>query len=162
MPQSPKDRLSSATFSSLAQELSASGISFRFRAVGQSMYPTICNGEILHVEPIGNEKLVCGDIVLFHRCDGLKAHRIVKIRGEAFVTRGDSSLQVDGEVGREQIVGRVVAKEGADRAKLVPLVGLGARMRFRMRKLRGLIGLLIRRKGSMRTIAERKASSLIN
>lgn len=156
MRQSPEDRPSSASFSFLAQELSAAGLSFRFQAVGQSMYPTIRNGEVLHVEPIGNSKLKRGDIILFRRGDGLKAHRIVKIGGEVFVTRGDSSLQADSEVGREEILGRVVAKECGISGKLVPLVGIVPRGQFRMRKLRGRIGQLIgRRDGPERVIAER-------
>lgn len=156
-----EDRPASAIFSSLTQELSVARISFRFQAVGQSMYPAIRSGEMLHVEPLDNCKLRCGDIVLFHRSDGLKAHRIVKISGEAFVTRGDSSLHADGEVSREQIVGRVIAKECGTSGKLVSLVGMLPRGRFLVRKLRGRIGRSIRRRGDAeRAIAEQQLVNL--
>ena len=155
MPLLREDRSASAIFSLLAEELSAAGITFRFQAVGQSMYPTICNGEMLYVEPLGGSKLACGDIVLFRRTDGLKAHRIVKIRGAAYATRGDSSLQDDGEVRRDQILGRVIGKEGGNIGKPISLAGLLPRTRFRIRRLRSKIGRLISwRRDSQRAIVE--------
>lgn len=142
----PEDRPRSAVFSSLAEDLAAAGITFRFQAMGQSMFPTIRNGEVVHVEPLGEGKLRCGDIVLFLRKGEFKAHRIIRIQRDAFATRGDASLQPDGEVDRQQIIGRVVAKECGEKGRLVRLSGIVAGLEFRLRRMRAFVGRLVRRR----------------
>lgn len=147
MPQPlPEDRPGSAVFSCLAEELVAAGITFCFQATGQSMFPTIRNGEVLHVEPLGEGKLRCGDIILFRAKGEFKAHRIIQIKREAFVARGDASLQADGEVDRRQIIGRVVAKECGVTGRLVQVSGMVAGVEFRLRRIRALVGRVFRRR----------------
>lgn len=143
---SPEDRPWSAVFSCLAEDLAAASITFRFQATGQSMFPTIRNGEVVHVEPLGGRKLRCGDVVLFRSKSEFKAHRIIRIKCGAFITRGDASLQVDGEVSRDQILGRVVAKEDGKTGKMVGLSGVVARVEFRFRRARARLGRLLPRK----------------
>lgn len=94
------------------------------------MLPVIEDGQVLHVEPVGRGRLKSGDIVLFRRDGEFKAHRILQKKGEFFVTRGDAAMNIDGEVARAQIVGRVVAKECQRSGRLVALAGAAARVRF--------------------------------
>lgn len=155
----PEDRTGSAAFSSVAQALASAGISFRFQAVGQSMYPTILTGEMLHVEPLRGRRLKSGDIVLFRRNGGFKAHRIIQVHGDRFITRGDASLDSDATVRRLQIMGRVVAKECRRTGRLVSLAGLAARAGFRLRRIRSRMRRTWSRQGaakaSLRTFISR-------
>jgi uncharacterized repeat protein (TIGR01451 family) len=133
-----EDRAETYSFALLARSLAAQGLSFRFRAHGRSMMPAILDGEVLHVEPVRQSKLKRGDIVLFQKEDGLKAHRILRKKGEHFITRGDAGMHTDGEVHSQQILGRVTAKECSQTGKLVTLADNQARMRFRLWQLRTL------------------------
>lgn len=141
---SSADQPQTAAFFQITQALTTAGIPFRFQAVGQSMYPTILNGEMLHVEPIGRYRLKSGDIVLFRSNGKFKAHRIVQLNAENVITRGDDSAQEDGVLNRAQIVGLVVAKECCRSGELTNLAGIAARLRFRLRRLRSRVGRTLR------------------
>jgi len=92
--------------------LLSAGHEARFRASGDSMYPSICSGDYLHIAPCAASDLRRGDVVLAATERGLTAHRIVRIRvrGGALqvITRGDNALRSDRPVEPEQILGRVV------------------------------------------------------
>ncbi len=66
-------------FSELAATLLREGHSIRFRAAGQSMHPTIRDGETIVVEPIDLRDIKRGDIVLYRDLRGVIAHRVVAI-----------------------------------------------------------------------------------
>jgi signal peptidase I len=90
------------------------GHTARFVARGDSMHPTIRDGEAVHVErPVA--PFAVGDVVLARAKRGLTAHRIVRVRqrnGEVeFVTRGDNCLRNDPPLTRGDLVGRVVTVE---------------------------------------------------
>jgi len=125
-----KDRAESAGFHLLISELIAGGYGLRFQAVGRSMLPTIQDGEIVHVKPVTADMLRIGDIVLIRTCEQFKAHRIIRKRGQSFITRGDSGIDSDGEIRCDQILGRVTAKEAASSRRLVRLDGMRARLEF--------------------------------
>ena len=74
--------------------------------------------------------LKVGDIVLFRKAGGFKAHRILQKKGEAFITRGDAGMHTDGEVSRGQIVGRVVSKQCVRTGQEISVSSVAARMRF--------------------------------
>ncbi|HWH56707.1 MAG TPA: S26 family signal peptidase, partial [Terriglobales bacterium] len=102
-------RQQSAVFGTLARELIAHGKGFRFCARGRSMWPTIQDGDILHVEPF-TKSPKRGDIVLFFREGKFGAHRIIGGADNNYVTRGDAGMEIDGVVRREEMIGKVVAK----------------------------------------------------
>lgn len=103
-------RPQSAVFGMLARQLIARGNGFRFCARGQSMNPTIQDGDVLMVEPI--ERMPKrGEIVLFFRKGEFKAHRVISSNRDQFVARGDAGMESDGIVKREEIIGKVTAKE---------------------------------------------------
>ena len=120
----------SEVFTQLAGELIQHGRSFRFQARGRSMLPTIADGDFLHVEPVERIRLKRGDVVLFTRKNQLKAHRIIARQGDSWLTRGDASTEIDGVIGREQIMGRVFAKECHESGVVVRLAGARARTKF--------------------------------
>jgi signal peptidase I len=131
-----EDRPASRIFGQLADDMASSGLGFRFQAKGRSMLPTIQDGEILHVWPVDPASIRVGEIVLFRDRDGFKAHRMIRKKQGQFVTRGDSSVDVDDEVRREQIVGKVMAKECAATGRTISLDGVRARLRFFAREAR--------------------------
>ena len=129
------DRAESEIFSQLAGELLAREIGFRFQARGRSMIPTIADGDVLHVESAHPESLKVGDIVLFRQGAGFKAHRIIGKRRDLLSTRGDAGVDID-EIGPEQIVGKVIARECRQTGRTILIYGPSTRAAFFWRELR--------------------------
>ena len=81
---------------------------------GHSMLPTIHGGDRVLVTH-GCAGVRQGDVVVFRLNGLLVAHRVLHIKGGAddkkFVTKGDSTGQVDPHVSDREIVGRVLAIE---------------------------------------------------
>jgi signal peptidase I len=104
-------------FEPTLRELLSAGHTARFRASGDSMYPSIRSGDYLHIVPCATSELRRGDVVLAATERGLTAHRIVRISerdGEVqIITRGDNSLRSDGPIGAADILGRVAQVDGA-------------------------------------------------
>ncbi len=125
-----KDRAESSAFHLLTSELIAGGYGLRFQAAGRSMLPTIQDGEVVHVKPVATDTLKVGDIVLLRTGEQFKAHRIIRKRGQCFITRGDAGMDIDGEIRCDQILGRVIAKEPVSSRRLVRLDGMRARLEF--------------------------------
>ena len=69
--------LGSKLFLDLMGELLRGGTRVRFRANGRSMYPSIRDGEVVMVEPVGPSDVKLADIVLYRSERGLIAHRVV-------------------------------------------------------------------------------------
>jgi hypothetical protein len=130
------DRSESSIFQLLTSELIAGGYGLRFQAIGRSMLPTIQDGEIVHVKPVAGDMLRIGDIVLLRTGGQFKAHRIIRKRGQHFITRGDAGMDTDGEIRCDQILGRVTAKEAVSSRRLVRLDGIKARFGFFAAELR--------------------------
>jgi signal peptidase I len=121
-------------FQDLSTALLTDGYQVRFRAPGQSMSPTIRDGEAVLVAPVKVDEVRSGDILLY-RCSERRsviAHRVVgvekgKNEARSFVLRGDASLTCDAPVEASQIIGRVVAVERDGR--MIRLQGYRARVR---------------------------------
>jgi signal peptidase I len=119
-------------FQEVSTELLSAGYSVRFRPGGQSMHPTIRDGERITVEPILAEQVRTGDIILYAAARGPVAHRVVRVeRREAqsalFHLRGDCAATPDAPVVAAQILGRVVSVEREGR--VIALTGPRARLR---------------------------------
>ena len=108
------------------------GNSIRFRAPGDSMYPTICDGDLITVQPIKPSDIIVGDIILYRHGSGITVHRVMQIlkRSEEksrsapkgpqdrsssetlqFSFRGDAAIVLDNLVAGDQILGKVVSTE---------------------------------------------------
>jgi signal peptidase I len=111
------------------------GQSVRFKANGWSMHPTICDGEMINVEPVLPSQVRHGDIILYRSPRGITAHRVIHIQKETdsvlspkspsldprhssliFYTRGDSLTAEDFPVMSDQILGKVFSVERNGRA----------------------------------------------
>jgi hypothetical protein len=125
-----RERPETSTFRLLASDLIVGGYGLRFQALGRSMFPTIQDGEIVHVKSVASDMLKVGDIVLLRRGEEFKAHRIIRKRGPFFITRGDAGVDTDGEIRADQILGMVTAKEAIGSCQLVRLDGFATRLSF--------------------------------
>jgi signal peptidase I len=103
------------SLSTLAAEALAQGVPVRFRATGDSMYPTIRDGEVIRVAPVADERIGVGDIVLYRAEGGVRllAHRLVAISetpgGRRFHLRGDAKGGCDAPLPAAEVIGRVEA-----------------------------------------------------
>ena len=107
-------------FTSIAQEVLGRGRILRFKAKGESMSPSIRDGDILEITPVNGEEIRAGNIIFYHvGKKRMVAHRVTKriIENDKliFLTRGDSNIGEEEKVHPEQIMGRVKAIERKER-----------------------------------------------
>jgi hypothetical protein len=123
-------------FSELLEETLNRGHSIRFRAPGDSMYPTIRDGDVITVTPLGASSVTIGDIILYQHKAGVTVHRVMRIlkRNEEasrsalkgsqdrsfsetlhFFLRGDAAVVFDDPVSADQILGKVTLVERSGR-----------------------------------------------
>jgi signal peptidase I len=100
-------------------DLLASGHAVRFRAGGDSMHPIIRGDDYLHVKPL-TSRIRRGDVVLTLANRGLTAHRVIAMKGESLVTRGDNAPADDAPVERARVLGVVTHAERAGRTRRIP------------------------------------------
>ena len=119
-------------FTNLICDLLTDGNSVKFRAPGNSMYPTICDGDEVTVTPIDAVSIHKGDIVLYRHKSFVIAHRVMRIieRSKAllrsdledsqnrsssealqYILRGDAAIVFDDPVNADQILGKVTLVE---------------------------------------------------
>jgi signal peptidase I len=115
------------SFMSVTMSLLASGHKVRFRASGQSMSPSILDGEYITVEPKRADEISVGDIVVYFKQNALLAHRLIAVERERYILRGDSANFCDHPVSAEDIAGRVICVERDGREFYI----IGPRARFK-------------------------------
>jgi hypothetical protein len=103
-------------FSATVDSLIDAGLSVRFRARGNSMSPTIRDGEYLIVAPVAARQVAIGDILFCEMRRGPIAHRVCAIEHQPdhapqFTLYGDASLDGDLPVAALQLRGQVVGVE---------------------------------------------------
>jgi signal peptidase I len=100
----------------LTRAVTEKGKSFRFQALGFSMYPFIRNGDYITISPFtyGHPRL--GDVVAFIQPETEKmiVHRIVENRGDHYLIKGDNTTAPDGLIPKANVLGYVtkVDKDG--------------------------------------------------
>lgn len=77
------------------------------KLMGTSMLPVIWPGDLVTVRPCDVSELAVGQIILYRREGILTAHRIVRVRREHLILRGDSLDRCDPPVEMDQVVGCV-------------------------------------------------------
>jgi signal peptidase I len=84
------------------------------------MYPTICDGDLITVEPIKPSDVIVGEIILYRHENVVVAHRVVNIQApqssapstqHLFLLIGDAAINDDDPVRGDQILGKVVSIE---------------------------------------------------
>jgi signal peptidase I len=112
----PSLAASGALLRDLSSDLLGCGYDVRFRAPGQSMHPTIREGETITVRPVSPSAVRRGDIILYRWQQGVIAHRVVGIEnavggGLRLMMRGDAAGARVEPVAPDQVLGKVVAAE---------------------------------------------------
>ena len=76
--------------------------------VSDSMEPTLHRGDLLFV--VRPDELATGDVVVYRRTDReiTIVHRLIEIRGDEYIIKGDNNPYADPSVSREMIIGKVV------------------------------------------------------
>jgi signal peptidase I len=149
-------------FSELLEETLNRGHSVRFPAPGDSMYPTICNGDIITVTSLKASSVTNGDIILYQHKSGVTVHRVIRIfkRSEKnsrsapkgpqgrslsetlqFFLRGDAAIKYDDPVCADQILGKVVSIERNGR-RINPY-SFRVKLRYKTRRLASRIRRLL-------------------
>jgi signal peptidase I len=121
----------SGIFDAVIEQALTNGTMVRFRAEGDSMYPTIRDGETITVAPVSPEAIVRGDVLLCRHGTRVLAHRVVGTTScgtdHFFVLRGDAKASCDAPVDASAVVGKVINVVRG--ARLIPLCGRAARIR---------------------------------
>jgi signal peptidase I len=134
--------MANLSFTDTIAELLRDGYTERFRANGNSMQPTIKDGEVIMIKPVVSSQIKRGDIVFYQNHNGVIAHRVVAIKAvntkpsaigdqetggtsilnpqssifrTFFILRGDASSTCDEPVEADQVLGKVVFVERARR-----------------------------------------------
>ncbi len=105
----------SKLFLNISAELLGSGYSIEFQATGNSMHPTIKDGEMITVQPLPISDIKAGDVVLYRNQTGVIAHRVVRVERDQLILRGDASQTFDAPVDAHQILGKVISTTRADK-----------------------------------------------
>ena len=122
---SPELSLSASDLAGILREVLNKGSSVRFKAKGFSMSPFIRNGDVITVSPFTLAKLRPGDIAAFilEKPGRLVVHRVVGIRGELFLMKGDNLPDFDDLIPGSQVLGQITRIE---RGSCTMRIGLGA------------------------------------
>jgi len=88
-----------------------------------SMWPVLKRGDIVFIKGV-NEKadINLKDIVVFENQRGYTIHRVIKLRDETLVTRGDANNIDDAPVGYDKVVGKAVTWSNGNVVN-IPLIG---------------------------------------
>ena len=128
-------RRASEVFVGVMDEALRNGTLVRFRAEGDSMYPTIRDGEAITIAPVSTAEVVRGDVLLCRHDKRVLAHRVVAVTARAgdhlFHLRGDAKAACDAPIVAGDVMGRVISV--CRNGQMTALCGPGARLRHRAR-----------------------------
>lgn len=120
-----------AIFFAAVEERIAAGERVKITLVGTSMQPTLCQGDVLTLEPLQNDPAV-GDVVLFRYRGQHLLHRVVDINDGVYTTRGDNCVYEE-KCRRDDIVARLADVEKHNRLKHFAIRWLGRKGRRQLR-----------------------------
>lgn len=124
--------LETPDFLEQARQLLSRSLPVELRMSGSSMSPAIEDGDVITIEPIADEPVRQGDIVLYQsRYDTAVIHRVIRIERNqserTVTTRGDSASQSDSPVPLHRVIGRVKLIERAGE----PVKMVGPKLSFK-------------------------------
>lgn len=105
--------IASEVFAGFCIEQLVIGRSLKLTAFGDSMKPSICDGDQIFIEPLKDSSIHNGDVVLYHSKSGnILVHRVIRRINSGdkafYVIKGDNLSLEDGLVLRGDIFGKVV------------------------------------------------------
>lgn len=115
----------------LATAVGKSGVGWRCKSGGRSMFPAIRSKDSLVIEGLPGT-VRRGNIIVFSSQGRLVAHRVIRVSGqppEMCITKGDFLFGADDAVEMCRIIGRVVAIERGEQTLHLPFYSPGATLR---------------------------------
>jgi signal peptidase I len=105
--------LSAPEMMGLMEAVHQKGASFRFQAKGFSMTPSIRDGDVITVSPLGGGKPRRGDVVAFRHLESprMLVHRVLRKKRDRFLIKGDNCSDADGWIPGENILGVITRVE---------------------------------------------------
>src|SRR5579864_7139215 len=91
----------------LVSSMLRTGGAVKIKALGTSMLPTIWPGDILVIESISHDQLVCGELLAVRVQNEIRVHRLLEKTAPDWITRGDSMPQNDPAISPNDVLGRV-------------------------------------------------------
>jgi len=87
-----------------------------------SMWPILKQGDIIFIKNISPEDIKVGDVIVWQQEEkGFVIHRVIKIKENAIITRGDANTAEDPPVAFENIVGKML--EFREKPVRIPYLG---------------------------------------
>ena len=87
-----------------------------------SMWPILKQGDIIFIKNIAPEDIKVDDVIVWQQEErGFVIHRVVKIKEDAIITRGDANTAEDPPVAFEKVVGKMLEFRG--NALRIPYLG---------------------------------------
>lgn len=87
--------------------LSLSGVLTFAVVEGRSMEPLLWTGDVVIVYK--SDDIRVGDVVIYAGRGGYVIHRVVEVRGDCFIIKGDNNPVPDGCIAKERITGKVLS-----------------------------------------------------
>jgi hypothetical protein len=119
----------------LVRDLASAGRGAEIPVRGNSMHPTLGDGDRVQLIPGTATKLRVGDVVVLMEPAGPVIHRLVawwpSRKGRSLLTKGDNAFRLDPPLRADLVVGRVVARVRDGRVRRLDGVGMRARGRGR-------------------------------
>jgi hypothetical protein len=96
----------------LVKEVLGKGVECRFQVGGYSMSPFIKDGDMITISPVLSLPRL-GDVIAFihPKTEKLLIHRVVWKNRDAYLLKGESALEPDGLIKKENILGLVTKVE---------------------------------------------------
>ena len=87
-----------------------------------SMWPVLKQGDIIFIKNISPEDIKVDDIIVWQQKEkGFVIHRVIKIKEETIITRGDANTAEDPPIVFEKIVGKML--EFREKPVKIPYLG---------------------------------------
>ncbi len=144
--------LNTKEFAELASGLLASGTTVCLQAYGQSMFPFIRDGDMVHIEPVGPDTPKLHDVVIFQGPGNRTVlHRVIRkdvhSGGVTLTTRGDGVMRASERVDAARVLGWVSGVERRGRVVSFdrPLARLLVRLWVYAYPIRYLVRGIVRR-----------------
>lgn len=85
-----------------------------FKVISDSMAPKIVKNDVIIVKI--NDKIQKGDIITYKLKNDFITHRVIDIKNDEYITRGDSNNVGDSPISKDKVVGKVI--------KIIPKLGI--------------------------------------
>lgn len=131
------------------EELLKEGKTIQFAPLGYSMFPLFDprKGDMAIVEPLADQRVKRGDVIVYRRKGSggrdaaLIIHRVWKVKEDGYYFVGDNQVETEGPILREQMLGRLTARDRGGKILRVcsPVYFLSTRIWLFLRPFRNIL-----------------------